>query len=71
MWVLVLEPVINNLRLDETYEELRKDLPKIGKTVETKQGKGKVVSLDVLKRTYNVEVENIGIVKVDINESSK
>lgn len=56
---------------DETYEELRKDLPKIGKIVETKQGKGKVVSLDVLKGTYNVEVENIGIVKVDINESSK
>ena len=56
---------------DETYEELRKDLPKIGKIVETKQGKGKVVSLDVLKGTYNVEIENIGIVKVDINESNK
>lgn len=56
---------------DETYEELRKELPKIGKIVETRQGKGKVVSVDVLGGTYNVEVENIGIVKVDINESNK
>ena len=56
---------------DETYEELRKKLPKVGKIVETKQGKGKVVSLDVLSEIYNVEIENIGIVKVDINESNK
>lgn len=56
---------------DETYEELRKDLPKMGKIVETKQGEGKVVSLDVLKGTYSVEIENVGIVKVDVNESNK
>jgi cell fate regulator YaaT (PSP1 superfamily) len=56
---------------DETYEEIRKELPKIGKIVELKQGKGKVISIDVLARTYDVEIENVGIVKVDLNESNK
>ena len=56
---------------DEIYEELRKRLPKIGKIVETEHGKGKVISLDVLNGIYSVEIENIGIVKVDINESNK
>lgn len=56
---------------DETYEELRKKMPKVGKIVETEHGKGKVISLDVLKGIYSVEIENVGIVKVDINESNK
>ena len=56
---------------DETYEEIRKELPKTGKIVELKQGKGKVISMDVLAKTYDVEIENVGIVKVDLNESNK
>ena len=55
---------------DETYEELRKELPKVGKIVETKQGQGKVISIDVLGKSYNVDVEKVGIVKVDLNESN-
>lgn len=55
---------------DETYEELRKELPKVGKIVETKQGQGKVISIDVLEKSYNVDVEKVGIVKVDLNESN-
>ena len=55
---------------DETYEELRKEIPKVGKIVETNQGQGKVISIDVLGKSYNVDVEKVGIVKVDLNESN-
>mgnify|MGYP006332182131 CR=1 FL=1 len=47
-----------------------KSLTKIGKIVELKQGKGKVISIDVLAKTYDVEIENVGIVKVDLNGST-
>lgn len=56
---------------DENYELAKKNLPKIGKVIQTKQGSGKVISVDVIKQTYDVEVENCGIIKVDANESNK
>lgn len=50
---------------DDVYTELKKDLPKIGSTVKTKDGKGKVVNLNVLKGTYQVELENGSFVEVE------
>ena len=48
----------------KNYRELSKGLPKEGQTVETGQGKGKVVSINVLKRLAYVELEDGRIEKV-------
>ena len=55
---------------DECYKECNKTMPKIGKKVETKDGVGKVISVDSLKQKYKVEVKDHGIIEVDVNESN-
>lgn len=45
---------------DEVYTDLKKDLPAIGNLVETAEGLGKVVEVNVFKRTYKVEIKNKG-----------
>lgn len=42
----------------KTYEELRKGLPKLGGTVETPRGPGRVRDVDVLRRRVQVQLEN-------------
>ncbi len=49
---------------DDIYKEYRKDLPEVGKTVELKEGKGKVVSVDVLAKKYMVEIPDVGMIEV-------
>ena len=59
---------------NEVYSELKKDLPKIGSIMETAQGIGKVVSVDVFKRTYSVDLKEKGIIvfsKENENGSNK
>lgn len=46
---------------DETYSECRKCLPKVGEIIETEDGSGKVVSVDILNRKYSVEIPGIGV----------
>lgn len=46
---------------NECYSECRKGLPKEGKIIQTEKGEGKVVSIDILKRTYKVEISDQGI----------
>ena len=55
---------------DECYKEYSKNLPKVGKKVETEFGEGKVISIDILKQKYSVDVKEHGIVEVDLNESN-
>lgn len=50
---------------DDTYSEYRKQLPSIGTIVETDKGRGKVVSLDIIKGKYNVEVKDVGIIEME------
>jgi cell fate regulator YaaT (PSP1 superfamily) len=47
---------------DQTYKELHKGLPQVGKKVKTEKGEGKVISIDLLKGTYRVNVPEVGIV---------
>ena len=47
---------------NDTYTELKKDLPKIGLVADTPEGMGKVVSVDVFKKTYSVDLKEKGIV---------
>lgn len=49
---------------DDVYTENRVGMPNIGDEVETEKGRGKVVSLDVLKRSYVVNVPDEGRVEV-------
>ena len=49
---------------NDTYSELKKDLPKIGLIADTDMGMGKVVDVNILKGTYKVELEEKGIVEI-------
>lgn len=48
----------------KNYRELSKGLPKEGQTLETAQGKGKVTSVNVLKRLAYVELEDGRVEKI-------
>ena len=50
---------------NDTYSELKKDLPKIGLIADTPMGMGKVVDVNVLKGTYKVDLEDKGIVEFE------
>ncbi len=59
---------------NDVYSELRNELPKVGMVTDTEYGMGKVVSVDVLKGTYSVDLKEKGIIeflKDNKNESSK
>jgi len=52
---------------DDIYTENRIDLPEIGDEVNTDKGKGKVVSLDILKKSYVINTEEDGRVEICVN----
>ena len=59
---------------NEIYSELKKDLPKIGVIADTPMGMGKVVSVDVFKKSYSVDLKEKGIIEFfmdDKNGSTK
>ena len=43
-------------------------MPKIGMVADTPQGMGKVVSIDVFKKTYSVDLKEKGIVTFSKDE---
>lgn len=55
---------------DNVYLEKKKGLPNIGKMYETDKGVGKVISVDILSRTFKVDVSG-NIVEVNLNENNK
>lgn len=48
---------------DECYKECKKGLPPVGSEVETSEGKGKVIQVDILNRTYKVILANGNVVE--------
>lgn len=42
----------------ETYKELKKDMPKIGKKIEIPEGRGKVIRQNIVDRTITVQLED-------------
>lgn len=50
---------------NDVYTDCRKCLPKLGDTVKVDEKEGKVINLDILKKTYTVEIPNVGIVEVN------
>lgn len=53
---------------NDIYTELKKDMPKIGMIADTPQGMGKVISIDVFKKTYSVDLKEKGIVTFSKDE---
>jgi len=51
-----------------TYVELKKDLPKVGKHIVTKSGKGKIIRQNVLNQTVTVQLEEGGEITVHVSE---
>ena len=56
---------------NDYYIELKNKIPKAGDKVEIAQGSGKVISVNLLKQNYVVELENKVKVVVDCIESKK
>lgn len=54
----------------ETYKELRKDMPKMGKKIELPEGKGKVVRQNVIGRSYTVLLEDGREIEIDLKEGA-
>ena len=50
------------------YEKIRKDLPKAGKRVTTKEGDGKVIRQNVLKESLAVLLESGGEIEVKVQD---
>ena len=55
---------------NDVYTELKKDLPKIGMVADTPLGMGIVVSVDVFKKTYSVDLKEKGIVEFSKDEKN-
>lgn len=51
---------------DECYKECSKCLPSIGQVVQTESGSGKVVQVNTLKKSYKVDIKNVGIIEVNV-----
>jgi cell fate regulator YaaT (PSP1 superfamily) len=43
---------------DDTYLKMKKDLPKVGATIETPRGEGKVVDVNILERKLRIQLES-------------
>ena len=56
---------------NETYKELKKGLPKMGSLIETPEGMGKVIGLDIFKRSYRVDIKNKGVFEFGVLENVK
>lgn len=54
---------------DDTYSSYRFNLPSIGSKVTIKEGTGKVISINILKSSYKVDIPEIGIVEVVKDEN--
>lgn len=51
---------------DETYTEMKKDMPNLGQVFKNDQVEGKVVSLNLIKRTAMIETKNKSQIEVEI-----
>lgn len=51
---------------DEIYTEMKKDFPRMGQPYKNDQVEGKVVALNLLKKTITVETKNKTLVEVDV-----
>ena len=53
---------------NDTYRHLKEQYPKIGATVETPEGRGKVVRHNVMNRRLSIKLEKGGIVETELKK---
>lgn len=54
---------------NDAYEEAKQNLPDVGEMVQTKYGKGKVVTLNILEKTIRIELEeNNNVIEFSFDE---
>lgn len=51
---------------DEVYTEMKKELPNIGQVYKNDEIEGKVVSLNIIKKTATIETKNKNLVEVNL-----
>ena len=56
---------------NDIYFDIKKDLPKVGEKVEIPQGCGKVISINLFKNSYVIELDDKSKVEVVVNGESK
>ena len=49
---------------DEVYSELKKDLPQIGQIIKKDGKEGKIISVDVFKKSYKIETKDKEIIEI-------
>jgi cell fate regulator YaaT (PSP1 superfamily) len=55
----------------DTYQELKKNLPKVGKRITTKYGEGKVLRQNLLLQTITLEMASGGVITIKTDELEK
>ena len=53
---------------DEQYRKCLSELPNVGDMVETDNGCGKVISIQILERSYKVDLGNNEIVEIKLDK---
>ena len=53
---------------NDEYIKARKGLPDLGEIINTKEGRGRVISVDILNRKYRVEVEKNGVISIALRD---
>lgn len=56
---------------NDIYSDLKKEMPKIGDSISTEKGNGKIVSVNLLRNTCIVELDHKTKFEVDLNEGKK
>ena len=49
---------------DEVYSHLKKDLPSMGQIIKKDGKEGKVISVDVFKKSYKIETKDKEIIEI-------
>ena len=50
---------------NESYFEYKKDLPRVGEVIKTKEGTGKVIYVDLFAKKYKIETEEGQIIDIE------
>ena len=56
---------------NDNYTEYKKGMPDVGQRIKTEKGDGKVISVDVFKRSYKVLLPENEILTVEVEDESK
>ena len=56
---------------NDNYTECKKGLPEVGHKINTEKGEGKVLSVDVFRRSYKVLLPDGEILTVEVSDESK